>query len=451
LLIAGLALLSGAPSAAATEDHSGIPVAPGVFAVSASDVVDGDGSPDSAGATGAELRTPRIVGGTTTTIASWPWQAAITLDPADFTGTPFQRQFCGGSLVAPNVIVTAAHCIYDDSTDSWTPPGDYASITGRTTLSNTAEGQEIQWSNYYYFVDGAGNQLYDPNTSRWDVVVATLASASPASNSAPIKIAGANEAAIWVPADENAWATGWGTTSSGGSKSDTLRQVELDVLADSVCGSSYGAGFHSDVMLCAGETAGGQDTCQGDSGGPLVAELASSGTPTQKFRLIGDTSFGFGCALAGFPGVYGRVAQDPICSAVRNLVLDPTIGNTDAIGSGGCLAAPTSGGGGSPPPGPPPGGDGSSGDATPPETTITGGPPDRAKGRSVSFIFTANEPATFQCSVDGSPFQPCSSPQTVTNPKGKHVFEVRAIDAIGNIDPTPARDTWRKKKKKRRR
>src|SRR5262245_13685501 len=56
---------------------------------------------------------PRIVGGNSTTVEEWPWQAAIAADPEFFTGDGFDRQFCGGSLVAPTIVVSAAHCFFD--------------------------------------------------------------------------------------------------------------------------------------------------------------------------------------------------------------------------------------------------------------------------------------------------------------------------------------------------
>jgi len=85
-----------------------------------------------------------------------------------------------------------------------------------------------------------------------------------------------------------------------------------------------------------------------------------------------------------------------------------------------------------------------------PETTITRGPKDKTKKKTATFEFTANEPgATFECSLDGKPFAACSSPDTLKVKKGKHSFAVRAADAGGNVDGSPASDGWKVKKKKR--
>lgn len=81
----------------------------------------------------------------------------------------------------------------------------------------------------------------------------------------------------------------------------------------------------------------------------------------------------------------------------------------------------------------------------PPETTITKRPPNKTRKRNVKFRFVASEPAsTFECSFDLGPFTPCTSPHKLKHlSKGKHVFKVRAIDAAGNVDPSPARDRFR--------
>ena len=82
-------------------------------------------------------------------------------------------------------------------------------------------------------------------------------------------------------------------------------------------------------------------------------------------------------------------------------------------------------------------------DTTPPDTTITGGPTGTVTATTASFTFTATETATFQCRLDGAAFAACASPQGYTGlAAGAHTFDVRATDAAGNVDATPASSTW---------
>ena len=228
--------------------------------------------------------------------------------PRRFPGSSLQRQFCGGSLVAPTLVITAAHCMFDFDHNTFTNATRYAAVTGRTTLSSS-DGQEIPFASYQFFTDASGNPLFNPVTFDFDVVLVRLASPSSAS---PILLAGPDEAATWERG-RDAYVTGWGSTSEGGGRSDQLRAARIGIIGDSTCGAgnSYGGDFHPTFMVCAGLMAGGVDTCQGDSGGPLVVPLAGGG-----YRLVGDTSFGVGCATPFFPGIYGRIAADPMRSAL---------------------------------------------------------------------------------------------------------------------------------------
>ncbi|MGY4543303.1 myo-inositol-hexaphosphate 3-phosphohydrolase [Arthrobacter sp. UYNi723] len=82
-------------------------------------------------------------------------------------------------------------------------------------------------------------------------------------------------------------------------------------------------------------------------------------------------------------------------------------------------------------------------DTTPPDTSITGGPSGTSGSTSAEFTFTATEPGTFECALDGGAFEGCTSPKTYSDlAVGSHVFAVRATDAAGNVDPTPAERTW---------
>jgi DNA-binding beta-propeller fold protein YncE len=103
----------------------------------------------------------------------------------------------------------------------------------------------------------------------------------------------------------------------------------------------------------------------------------------------------------------------------------------------------------SPPPPPPPA---VTGDNFPPDTKILKGPRKRTKKRKAKFQFGGSEPGlTFECSLDEKAFKPCRSPEKFRRLKRtKHEFAVRAVDAAGNRDPTPADRRWTIKKKKRK-
>ena len=378
---------------------------------------------------------PRVVGGTATTIERWPWQVAIAFPPDGRNG--YQRQFCGGSLVAPTIVITAAHCVYDfiDPTGVTciqplagfnNPASDFSVITGRTRLSSSA-GAEIPVAEIYYFESGPRHQaqssgdgegLFDCNTFEWDVVFLQLASAAPPP-AQTILIAGADERDTWAPG-RPAVVTGWGATSEGGSGSDILRFADVSIIDDATCGRDdvYGDQFFPQVMVCAGVfPQGGSDTCQGDSGGPLVVPLASG-----AYRLVGDTSFGEGCAQPNKPGVYGRLADDPIRSALRQGIL--AVAGVDVVGSS---AAP------------PP--------ADPPETRITKHPKRRSVHRKARFKFKSDEAAVFECRLDRRKFKPCESPLKRRVKTGRHRFRVRAIDSEGHVDRTPAKFRWTVKRR----
>jgi hypothetical protein len=79
-------------------------------------------------------------------------------------------------------------------------------------------------------------------------------------------------------------------------------------------------------------------------------------------------------------------------------------------------------------------------DDTAPQTTLESGPAPRTVP---VFVFTADEPATFECSLDGGSFESCVSPMRYDDLNaGWHTFAVRATDLAGNVDPSPAEARW---------
>ena len=318
-LVLGAAPASAAPDSAGSADP-GARVGPGVYLADAASF--GQSGEPNVDASGSDARQPRIVGGTPINISQAPWQTAFTLSPAVFQGTANQRHFCGGSLVSPTVVITAAHCVFnEDATGFNFPPNELAMITGRTTLSS-AEGQELQVSNFFVFTDGQGFPLYDPRTGAWDVAVVQLEQAS--TTGVPIQLAGLDETELWAKG-RAAFVSGWGHTREGGPGSDTLLSTDIVIQPNNRC-ESVGA-FDRITSICAGLFAGERDACQGDSGGPLVAPTVDGGA-----RLIGDVQSGVGCARGRSPGTYGRFGADPVQSALRDTVLQ--LAGVNIVGSG---------------------------------------------------------------------------------------------------------------------
>jgi secreted trypsin-like serine protease len=98
------------------------------------------------------------------------------------------------------------------------------------------------------------------------------------------------------PTNVPAQVYGWGTTSETDLLNFHLRGAQIPLVPDPRCADAYGSSFDKRDMVCAGGPQ--HDTCQFDSGGPLVIQG----------RLAGLTSWAYGCARSGYPGVYTRLS-----------------------------------------------------------------------------------------------------------------------------------------------
>jgi trypsin len=327
----------------------------------------------------AQSPEPRVVGGHTTTIEQYPWQAAIVASSSDFPSLNAHiRQFCGGSLLTSRIVITAAHCVYDNDLDcdpdigdievcvpddpggdgtKRPEPDDIDVVLGRTTLSNSSAGVELElWSSPDAI---SHHDQFNPVTFENDIGYLVLETPPALGASiAPIDIAGNDEAALWAPGELQD-VSGWGSTEFSGGV-DTLRAASVPIVADSTCLSEYGPinplaleGFDPATMVCAGYQQGGVDTCSGDSGGPLEAPLEGGG-----YRLIGITSWGIGCALPNRPGVYTRIGEgapgglrDDVVATVDELEETFSLPDEEIVGNSGvprttAPPAPPSDGGG---------------------------------------------------------------------------------------------------------
>merc|ERR1712142_20373 len=205
----------------------------------------------------------RIVGGTEASPGEFPHQIA------PLSGGVGGSLMCGGSLVAPDMVATAGHCC----------DGQSASRLG------------VRVGNHHLHED------YDSWTIENDICLLELEGQADFSSSVigSISLPSSMEE---YPAGTQCTVSGWGTTSEGGSLGKTLMKVTVPVVSDDDCRDAYGVSEIADSMICAGLDAGGKDSCQGDSGGPSMCGN----------QLSGVVSWGYGCAEAGYPGVYTQTS-----------------------------------------------------------------------------------------------------------------------------------------------
>src|SRR4051812_17989128 len=243
-----------------------------------------------------------IVGGQPAT-RDYPHMAALLYEPAGGSSYDFT---CGASLVAPDMVLTAAHCVTDDrdgdQRNEVVPASSLRVVLGTKKLSAASSGETLA------VTEVLREPAYDESTDSFDVALLRLERAS---RSTPIRIAGAADRGLWA-AGGAVTVTGWGTQlfpdPAGLTISDELREVTVHARSDAECASSAVLDtFDPHTMLCAGEPSGGKDACQGDSGGPLMG----SG-PSGALTLVGVVSKGMGCGFPTQYGVYGRVGDGPL-------------------------------------------------------------------------------------------------------------------------------------------
>jgi len=233
---------------------------------------------------GQANRASRIVNGVETEVNEYPWQGAMV-----YSGS---NVFCGASVIGSKHLLTAAHC-----TQAVTDYGiDYQVLVGAHSLSNPASSQER--FNPAKFIQHSG---YDDSTYDNDIAIIVL--------SGEIDFTKSQVRPVCLPdSDSNTYdsvtatVSGWGALESGGGSPDVLMEVDVPTMSNTACSNSYQGAITAN-MLCAGYEEGGKDSCQGDSGGPLIYNSGSG------YTQIGVVSWGYGCAAAGYPGVYARVTR----------------------------------------------------------------------------------------------------------------------------------------------
>lgn len=230
------------------------------------------------------LRTGKIVGGEDADIADYPWTVALVTESG--------AQYCGGTVIDAEWILTAAHCI-----------GSTAFIRAGVTNKNDTSGQDRQ------AVQIINHPDYVSVTSGDDISLLRLGE--------PLDLSDPNVEAIWISTemhnalgfeDEDVISiiTGWGRLFSGGPSPQILQAAEVPIVSNEQAQVGYPNVTITDDMIAAGLWGeGGVDACQGDSGGPLVVP-----DPSAPLGVVvaGITSWGTGCASPTHMGMYARVS-----------------------------------------------------------------------------------------------------------------------------------------------
>ena len=235
---------------------------------------------------------PEIIGGGQADPGEYPFMVALLRRSV---ADRYQGQICGGTLISDQAVLTAAHCIVNDVIQRRANRLDV--LIGSNRLA-PGPGQRLHVAAVHV------HPGYNPRTSGNDIAVIELE--APVAQD-PIPVIQPGQFDLWDPGTV-ATVIGWGDRDRRDNVNAypvRLYEVTVPIVTNAQCSNAYGGAYLKTKMVCAGDLAnGGRDSCQGDSGGPLFVPDGGSGVVQ-----VGVVSFGTGCGIARFPGVYTRVAR----------------------------------------------------------------------------------------------------------------------------------------------
>jgi len=263
----------------------------------------------------------RIVGGNVATPHSLPYQAFV--QPCFSNGQCF---LCGGTLLNKRYVLTAMHCLVDQR-------GNRASSVtvglGEHDIRSSSEAISPQ----SFSASVIGRDDYNANSFDNDIAILKLNRDATFNDNVIPACLPTNINELYV--GKSAKVSGWGTTSSGGSTSNVLKETDVTITAqsDATCTkyASGAVGVLPNIKMCAYKD--NTDSCQGDSGGPLAVK------ENGKHTVVGVVSYGQGCATPGYAGVYARVTSYD--SWIRSNIADGWCGDSSGTTQAPTTQAPT--------------------------------------------------------------------------------------------------------------
>ncbi|XP_046918173.1 uncharacterized protein LOC124498460 [Dermatophagoides farinae] len=274
----------------------------------------------------------RIVGGHGVDISQIPWQVSFQRSRGPYTSN--YKHFCGGAIIHPEWVITAAHCF------GWLRGNPVKSNQLNEVRMSSGANTALPngYSNFVYINSHQNNNnddddhnriisniekvikypLYRKNSSKYDLALVKLSKRLPL-------LPNSIQNAICLPTSsqlerqfhhyrDHFTVSGYGRTMENGKSAPSLQAVNVTSRSDFECKNVYEDLFTPENMICAGDE--GEDSCQGDSGGPLFR----FDPLVNRNILYGIVSYGVGCGRRHYPGIYSRISyySDWIQKTINN-------------------------------------------------------------------------------------------------------------------------------------